>query len=757
MPSECPRPQTGHRPIPRIGNHESPARACNQLHQMISAKKTLLSLVAAWPCLPVCAVENLKPVTGWEDVAPGIWKAKIGEPDKEMAYTSLAARPPRIEALNALPKVPFPFAKSPIEFQQSDDRLIQVRIPTEPDEKIYGFGLQLDGIRKNRKILDLNVDHWDKGGGRTHAPVPFYISSKGYGVLFNTARFLKVHVQVGNRKDSPNNPAPVDRNPPPEQPAKAAWDPQPISDAVEAHLSAKGLELVVFSGKNLQDIVSRYNLYCGGGALPPLWGLGFWQRTMADFTEKQAEEEVDAFASHQIPLDVLGLEPGWMTRSYPCTFEWQKHRFPDPAAFAKRMSDKGIRLNLWVNPYVSPEGKLHEKLSPLSGSHLVWLGIVPDYTLPKAREILCEQHAEDHLSIGISGYKVDEVDGYDRWLWPEHATFPSGTPGETMRQAYGMIMQNMLYQNLFHKNNTRTWSLVRSSNAGASGLPFVLYSDSYDHAEYITGLSAASLGGILWTPEVRQAKTPEEWRARIQTVCFSPLAMLNAWESGTKPWQFPTVADDVRDVIQLRMRLLPYLYTAFANYNRHGIPPMRAMVLEQGPTEAPATMAAAKLDDVTNPYAESTSLEQDDQFMFGPSILVAPYYGEHTLQRTVKLPKGNWYDFYTGKLAGNGTTIEVATPERTPLFVKEGAVIPMLAKPVNNSRDAFGQALEVRHYGNEPGSFELYEDDGRTFDYEKSEFALRRLDFTGESGRETIAKPGKQLFGPVEKWVKMTR
>jgi alpha-D-xyloside xylohydrolase len=217
------------------------------------------------------------------------------------------------------------------------------------------------------------------------------------------------------------------------------------------------------------------------------------------------------------------------------------------------------------------------------------------------------------------------------------------------------------------------------------------------------------------------------------------------------------VADDVRDVIQLRMRLLPYLYTAFANYNRHGTPPMRAMILEQGTSDAPAAVTTAKLDDVTNPYAESVSMEQDDQFMFGPSILVAPYYGKLTLKRTVKLPKGNWYDFYTGKLVGNGTTIEVDTPQRTPLFVKEGAVIPMLTKSVSNSRDAMGHALEVRHYGNQPGSFELYEDDGKTFDYEKADFTLRRLDFKGENGRETVTKAGKALFGPVEKWVQMTR
>jgi len=691
----------------------------------------------------------------WESVASGVWRIQFGDAGRELAYTSLAAREPRLDALNALPDMPFPFEASPIRAHQTEERLIQVRIPTRADESIYGFGLQFDGIKKSRKVLNLNVDHWARGGGRTHAPAPLYISSRGYGVLLNTARFLKVYVQVGNRRDSPNNPTPVDRVPPPEEPAPRPWSAQPDGDAVEAHLTASGLELIVFAGKSMQDVVARYNLYCGGGALPPLWGLGFWHRTPSDFTDRQAEAEVDAFAAHDMPLDVLGLEPGWMSRSYPCTFEWQKHRFPDPAGFAQRMKDKRIRLNLWENPYVSPEGKLYEALCPYAGSHLVWLGLVPDYTMPAAREILCRQHAEDHLSIGVSGYKIDEVDGYDHWLWPEHATFPSGTPGETMRQAYGMVMQSMLYRNLFHRNNTRTYSLVRASNAGASGLPFVIYSDSYSHAQYITGISAASLCGILWTPEVRQAATPEEWRARIQTVCFSPLAMLNAWASGMQPWSFEGVAADVRDVIRLRLRLLPYLYTAFADYNRFGIPPMRAMLLEHGGPEGSADGTDGQLDDVTNPYAEVVELEQDDQFMFGPSILVAPYYEQQTLKRTVRLPRGNWYDFHTGELVGNGTTIEVASPERIPLFVKDGAVIPLLSEHVDNTGQAYGRPLEVRHYGEQPGSFELYEDDGVSFDYEKGAFALRTFSFAEGRGSETITRPGPSMFGAVERWVDM--
>ena len=718
-------------------------------------------ILITMPTIPVLSNSHpagMNPIDAWEKLAPGVWRAKIGHSKKELSYTSLAARPPRFEALNALPEAPFPFQGEPVSSLQNDG-LVLVRIPCEEDESIYGFGLQLDGINKSRRVLDLNVDHWSRGGGRTHAPVPFYISSKGYGVFFNTARFIKVHAQVGNRKDSSNNPAPVDRNPPPQEPAHGPWMAQPPADAIEANLRAQGLEVIVFSGENLQDIVSRYNLYCGGGAMPPLWGLGFWHRVPASFDAAESTKEVEEFAKHDMPLDVLGLEPGWMTRSYPCTFEWQKHRFPDPAGFTQAMLDRGVRLNLWENPYVSPDAKIHKALEPISGSHMVWLGIVPDLVLPEARQILTDQHREDHLAIGVSGYKIDEVDGYDHWLWPEHAVFPSGTSAESMRQTYGLLWQQMLQNDLYRPANTRTWSLVRSSNGAAAGMPFTLYSDSYDHAEYITGLSAASLGGILWTPEVRSAETPEEWLSRLQTVCFSPVAMLNAWASATKPWDFPEVTDQVREVIQLRMRLLPYLYSTFADYNRKGIPPIRAMILEDESMISTIEEKSAELDDVNNPYADGGMLilEQNDQFMFGPSILVAPYYGSHSKKRSVRLPKGDWFDFYTGEFVGNGTTIEVSSPERTPLFVKDGAVIPLLSKAINNTREAKDQTLEVRHYGKAPGAFELYEDDGLTFDHENGAFSLRNLSFEDGKGTETEIKKGPRLFGEVASWVSMEK
>ena len=590
-------------------------------------KKMIWCAVAAMLAMGIKAagLEDLSKVSNWENPAPGVWKATLGDMKGEMRYTDIAAEKSRIDALNALEKVPFPFKAGEVMWLVTRENKVMVRIPAASDEKIFGFGLQMDEIKKSRKVLTLNVDHWSRGGGRTHAPVPFYISSKGYGVFFNTARFLKVYLQLGNRKDSKNNPPFVDRNPPPDEPQPGPWQAVPFADAVEAQINGSGMEVVVFSGKSLLDIVSRYNLYCGGGAMPPLWGLGFWHRVPSKFSADQTNAELKQFEEKDIPLDVIGLEPGWQTKSYPCTFEWQKKRFPDPAAFSKQLLDKGIRLNLWENPYLSPNARIYKKMYPLSGSHMVWLGIVPDYTLPEARKLLTDQHYEDHISIGISGYKIDEVDGYDRWLWPDHATFPSGTSAETMRQIYGQLLQNMLYNDLFKKRNVRTYGLVRALNGASSGYPSVIYSDSYSHSQYITGMSAASLSGILWCPEVRSAGNGREWLNRMQTVCFSHMAMLNAWSSGKKPWSYGDVTDKVRDVIKLRMRLLPYIYTTFSEYNRKGVPPVRAMILE-GDFELNATTVAGKLDSEKNPYAEGKVIEKTDQFMFGPSIMVAPFY-----------------------------------------------------------------------------------------------------------------------------------
>jgi len=683
----------------------------------------------------------------WEKIMPGIWKASFGEMGlNPMNYASA----PKTDAIKELGDAPFPFTQDASKSFLSPNRA-SIRLPLNETEQIYGLGLEFEGINRRSEVYSLKVDHYGGIKGYTHAPVPFYISSEGYGVLINSSKRVKIHVGVSNRKDS-NLPERIDRT------TGKNWAARPLSDAVEASVEGEGMEIFVFAGQTTLEVVQRYNLFFGGGIIPPKWGLGFWHRMHTESSDEDILKEIQDFEDNKFPLDVIGLEPGWQSFAYPCSFDWDSTRFPDPKNFVQTLDQKGIKVNLWENPYVAPVSTMYKDISPFTGSHTVWLGEVPDFTLPEAQEVFLKHHQKNHLDIGVSGYKFDEVDGYDVWLWPDHASFPSGNDAVEIRQLYGMMMMDM-FDRHFKEQNQRSYNLIRSAYIGASNHNFVLYSDHYDHKGYVTALANSSLSGLLWTPEIRSADSSEEWIRRFQTVSFSPLMMLNAWYSGKKPWSFPEVTDMVRNTIELRMKLLPYLYSAFYEYNQKGIPPFRAMVLESG-YDSQETLNGSELDDAKNPYAEQKRMEVTDQYMMGPSILVAPVFTAQK-ERTVVLPKGNWFDFYTGEYAGNGETITIKTKlEEIPLFVKDGGVIPMLTTVDKNESD---QTLEVRHYGTKENSYFLYNDDGISYDYERGEYSLTELKSTrnteGElKGSTKALNENKSTYGDIVwRWMTVKR
>ena len=684
----------------------------------------------------------------WEETFPGIWKSKVNQPE-DFNLISVAKKQPRAEVLNKKSEQDFPIVKQEINTFTKNGKTY-LRFPLEKEEQIYGFGLNFKTVQQRGKILRLHVDHYGgKDDGRTHAPVPFYVSSKGYGVLVNAARYIDVYVGTGVRVDGKNPPEAKDRN------SDKNWSAQPFSDNLEMVLPADGVELILFAGENMLDVVQRFNLYCGGGVLPPKWGLGFWQRTPTLYNETDIQNEIYGFVEKDFPLNVIGLEPGWHSKSYPCTFEWDKTRFPNPAEFLEKLKNQGIRTNLWMNPYISPEGILYDKLLPYSGTHTVWNGIVPDYTLPEPRKIMQEHFQKYQLEMGVSGFKMDEVDGYDKWLWPDVAQFPSGRDGEQMRQTCGLQMMT-LTDEIYRAKNERTYGLIRAANAGSVSYPYVIYNDYYNHQDFITALINSGFSGLLWTPEVRASRSGEEWLRRMQTTCFSPLAMINAWADGTKPWTYPDVYKQCQEVAFLRMQLLPYLYSTFADYYFNGTPPFRAMNLEDG--FEPGVQSVSKDFDATeNPYNEALKKEVKDQYMMGEFMLVAPVFNMES-ERNVILPKGKWYDFYTGKYIGNGEIINIENKlDKIPLFVKDGGIIPMIPKIRQTSEWKETTPLEIRVYGTAPGKFVLYDDDGKTFDFEKGKYTTKLLHTeNGKGSVEDIHTSENLSFGAIT-WNFMTK
>lgn len=651
----------------------------------------------------------------WTKIGPGIWRLRLGKPE---AHTPLRYRSAEIrqEALRQMASVETPpFDPQSLVFEATG-RGCAVEIPMHTDERIYGLGLNTRLFDKtDRRVFLRPSDAPENELGDSHAPVPFYVSTQGYGVYVDTARYVSFY--TGNVAPAANTPSTeADHS------GTGAVSAEQLYQARTLHTktmlidvpSASGVDLYLFAGPSMGEAVRRYNLFSGGGALPPLWGLGLAYRGKSDFTAAQSLQLARTLRAQQMPCDIWGIEPGWQTKTYSSSFVWDSGRFPDPDAFIRDMHDLGYRTSFWEHAFTHPSSPLHEPLKPFSGNFQVWGGLTPDFATTGARTLFETYHEKTLFDKGADSLKLDECDNQPDsatpWSFPEASRFPSGMDGEQYHSLFGKLYQQTL-DAPFRKRGLRTWGLARNSHALAAPLPYVIYSDSYDHRCYVRGMANSGFTGLLWCPEVREAGTLEELCRRVGTAILSPYAMINAWYLKNPPWlqidrdrnnrdeTMPNHAEAeaaVRSLFQLRMRLLPYLYSAFNLSRLQGTPPVRALVLDW-----PEDAACRAID---------------DQFLVGPSLLAAPLFAGQA-QRSVYLPAGVWRDFWSNATYHGGQKIEASQPlDRIPLFVKEDTLLP-LAEPVEHVAADTCFHLTVRVYGDHPVPFTLYADDGRTLDY----------------------------------------
>lgn len=654
-----------------------------------------------------------------QQIAKGIWKIVLGEPE-EFTPEHFRQFSVRTEAIEQIPvSRECRVSEEKIHWRKTK-RGITVTLPMETQEDIYGFGLQLQGFNQagRRRYLKVNSDP-AANTGESHAPVPFYISSAGYGLFVNTFRYTTF--LCGTNSERGQSSGMTAENEIHEEFSEAAI--YALKRAKEERKiiidipAAEGVELYLFEG-NIPEVVQRYNLFSGGGCVPPMWGLGMWYRIYGGSDEKALEKLAEQFREEKLPMDVLGLEPGWHSHSYSCTYKWS-YLFPHPEEMIEKMSQQGYKLNLWEHLYVYPKAPFYRELVPYSGDYEVWNGLVPDFATKGASELFENYHRDTFVKKGIAGFKLDECDNSDynpsNWAFPDSTEFPSGMDGEQMHQAIGTLYQNLIYR-IYRKENRRTYSQVRSSGALAAPLPFVLYSDLYDHKQFIRGVVNSEFSGLLWCPEVRDCANGDDLLRRLQTVVFSSHSLINSWRIPSPPWKQTDIEKNLagepmdtadyytaecRKLFELRMSLLPYLYSAFVEYSHSGKPPIRALVMDY-----PEDMAARMVD---------------DEYLFGESMLVCPLTYEEGTSRKVYLPQGRWYNFFTGTAVEGGRTMETeAAYNEIPVFVKDGAIIP-LAKPVMYVDKDTVFEMTVKIFGEADGRFVLYEDDFATFDFEEKQ------------------------------------
>ena len=677
---------------------------------------------------------------------PGIWRFTIGNPEKITPQSTRHYQTDE-EKLKILPSI----ESCPTNVSGSvSSRGCLVKIPLKKDELIYGLGLQLQSFQQRglKKMLRVNADP-TVDSGDSHAPVPFFVTTGGYGVMIDTSRYATFY--LGNKKrrtDTPSKAIPGSNGEDGWNALNGPYERFGLGADSEILIEiprTTGVDVYIFGGPGMQQAIQRYNLFSGGGAMPPRWGLGFWYRVNSDCTQEELLKMAKEFRERRIPCDVLGLEPHWQTHSYSSSYVWSD-RFKNPPEMLSSLRKDNFRVNMWIQAFVDQTSPIYNKLLTKSGDYEVWNGIVPDFITKEAREIFSDFHKKNHVDIGISGYKADECDNSDftgNWSFPEISKFPSGADGEQMHSLFGLRYQDAIVK-IFEEKQQRTFGLVRSSGALAAPYPFVLYSDLYIHRNFIQAIAQSGFSGILWTPEVRHAISEQDLIRRMQTVILSPLAMVNGWYLKNPPWkqierrannsgQFAIKWEELeskcRDILELRMKLIPHIHAAFVRYYLEGLPPFRALVLDY--PDDPAVSGIS------------------DQYMMGENIMVAPVTADSSI-RNIYMPQGDWYDFWTKEKLTGGKRISMDVPlDRIPIFVKSGTILP-LAQPTLHTEDPDSWKLIAQVYGENHQEATLYEDNGNW----NPELTKIRIfwDNNKKEGRLERARQAGNLHYTVEKW-----
>lgn len=611
----------------------------------------------------------------------------------------------------------------------------------QTEECFYGLGdKSCDlNLRGNRFTLwSTDAYAFERDTDPLYRNIPFYIGlhgGKGYGLFYDNC--FKTYFDFG------------------------------VYNSEEMNYWAEGGELNYYfiQGPHLMDVTKRYSLLTGTMPMPPLWALGFHQSRWSYFPEAKIKDLAKEFRERQIPCDVIHLDIDYMD-GYRC-FTWNEEHFPNPGQLAKEMTDSGFKLVTILDPgiKIDPNYDIYQEAE--AGEYFcrrgddyfmegpVWPGRCrfPDFTNPKVRTWWGE-HVGKLISQGISGVwnDMNEPSVFGLGTFPNDVRhFFEGYRGSHRKahNVYGMQMARATYDGLLkHQPNKRPFTILRSTYAGGQRYGAAWTGDNigtWDHLKLacvqcqrmsMSGFSfiGSDIGGFTGNAD---AELFVRW---IQMATFHPL--MRAHSSGDtierEPWSYgPDAELIIKRYIELRYRLLPYLYSAFWENSCYGFPVLRPVVmLEQEKTH--------------NTYRQ-------DEFSFGDKILVCPVLQPGQTTRTVYLPKGKWYHFWTMEAYEGEAEHQVPCPlDEMPLFVKAGSVIPQY--PVMQyvgEKELEDLELTVYYAEYAANSF-LYEDHGDTLAYQQDIYTEKKFHYEYSVGKVTLTQTMQGLHTPRYEMYKIT-
>jgi len=510
-------------------------------------------------------------------------------------------------------------------------------------EYVYGLGERFTAFIKNGQVVDI----WNKDGGtsseQAYKNIPFYLTNRGYGVFVNHPE--QVSFEVASEKVS----------------------------RVQFSVAGQSLEYFVIYGPTPKEVLEKYTALTGRPALPPPWSFGLWLTTSftTAYDEATVTSLIQGMADRDVPLHVFHFDCFWMKEFQWCDFEWDKRTFPDPAAMLKRLKDRGLRICVWINPYIaqrSPlfaEGVRQEYLLKKPNRDIwqtdLWqpgMGIV-DLTNPAARQWFGDK-LRALVDMGVDCFKSD----FGERIPTDVAYFDGSDPAK-MHNYYSYLYNKTVFEVLRERRGDGEAVLfARSATAGGQQFPVHWGGDCETTFEAMAeslrgGLSLGLSGFGFWSHDIggfEGTPSKEVYKRWIAFGLLSSHSRLHGNQSYRVPWLFDEEAVDVlRLFTKLKCRLMSYLYAQALEATHKGIPMMRAMMLEFP-------------DDPSCDYL-------DRQYMLGESLLVAPVFS-HDGVVTYYLPPGRWTNFFTGEVVeGPGWMRETHDFKSLPLMVRPNSVL----------------------------------------------------------------------------------
>jgi alpha-glucosidase len=593
-----------------------------------------------------------------------------------------------------------------------------------PDERYYGFGEKAGNFQKRDAGMTMwnsDIPAYTAATDPLYHSIPFFYgirAGKAYGIFFdNTARSF---FDMG--KES--------------------------RESYSFGAEGGDLNYYFFYGPAPKKILTRFTELVGRMPLPPRWSLGYQQCRWSYAPESRVRTIAREFRSRNIPCDVIYLDIDYMD-GYRI-FTWNPKSFPNPSRLISDLASDGFKIAVIVDPGIKVDSSYAVYRSGLEGHSFVrnadgtvyrgavWPGICafPDFTSGAARTWWGSQFA-GLVAAGVRGFwndmnepSVFNVPSKTIDLTAIHDDGGLGTTHAKNHNIYGMEMVRATYEGVRRLlPNERPFILTRASYAGGARYSAAWTGDnvaSWEHLAMTVPMClnmsisgqpfvGSDIGGFIGHP------SGELFARWLQLGVFTPLmrghSVIN--EKNKEPWEYGTVYTDInRETINLRYRLLPYIYTSMAEASTSGIPAMRPLVFEFP--------------------EESRFAETADEFMFGSDLLVAPVLTEGDLRRSVDLPKGTWYDFWSGVPMEGGSSVTVDAPvSRIPVFAREGSVIPT-QQAVQYTAQAPIAPLTLFAFPPRPGSESVspyYEDDGSSYDYTRGGYYRRsfRQSLNGQS------------------------